>query len=124
MIGNIQKKGPDKVGEQLQLALKHLTNAQKDVDKRRGVVPSRQRPESPEPTVLFSGLPSLPPQYFGCLWSARGLLTWLARQAPFCRAMGMDQGPAPGNCREPFANPPLLCKSRPEEPSIELTAAR
>ena len=32
MIGNIQKKGPDKVGEQLQLALKHLSNAQKDVD--------------------------------------------------------------------------------------------
>jgi hypothetical protein len=32
MIGNTQKKGPDKVGEQLQLALKHLSNAQKDVD--------------------------------------------------------------------------------------------
>jgi hypothetical protein len=32
MIGNSQKKGPDKVGEQLQLALKHLSNAQKNVD--------------------------------------------------------------------------------------------
>ena len=41
MIGNTQKKGPDSVdkrkdqdsvGEQLRLALKHLSNAQKDVD--------------------------------------------------------------------------------------------
>ena len=41
MIGNAQKKGPDSVtktkepdsvGEQLRLALKHLSNAQKDVD--------------------------------------------------------------------------------------------
>jgi len=32
MIGNTQKKGPASVGDQLQLALKHLSNAQKDVD--------------------------------------------------------------------------------------------
>ena len=41
MIGTTQKKdpdsvgknkGPDTVGEQLRLALKHLSNAQKDVD--------------------------------------------------------------------------------------------